>query len=104
MTPRTRLTVLVQLISLSLTNVFAKQGPLSLKTSDPLNGTSLNDSKASTPGDLNDMMGVTTIDGLFRRSSWDGLTTFARSQPLRCLGVDQGANYDVAILGTRINR
>ena len=31
--------------------------------------------------------------------SWYGLTTFAKSTPLRCLGVDGNQTYDVAILG-----
>lgn len=31
--------------------------------------------------------------------SWNGLTTFAKSTPLRCLGVDGNQTYDVAVLG-----
>jgi hypothetical protein len=31
--------------------------------------------------------------------SWFGLTTFAHSYPLRCLGADESRRYDVAILG-----
>lgn len=31
--------------------------------------------------------------------SWYGLTTFAQSNPLRCLSVDENQRYDVAILG-----
>ncbi|PCH38435.1 agmatinase [Wolfiporia cocos MD-104 SS10] len=31
--------------------------------------------------------------------SWNGLTTFARSTPLRCFGVDAETPYDVAVLG-----
>lgn len=31
--------------------------------------------------------------------SWNGLTTFAKTQPLRCFGEDAGVAYDVAVLG-----
>ena len=30
---------------------------------------------------------------------WNGLTTFAKSTPLRCFGVDANIPYDVAVLG-----
>ncbi|TFY59921.1 hypothetical protein EVJ58_g5471 [Rhodofomes roseus] len=33
------------------------------------------------------------------RESWNGLTTFARSAPLRCFGVDSESPYDVAVIG-----
>lgn len=33
------------------------------------------------------------------RDSWNGLTTFARTEPLRCFGEDAGVPYDVAVLG-----
>ena len=32
-------------------------------------------------------------------TSWNGLTTFAHAQPLRCFGEDAGVPYDVAVLG-----
>lgn len=33
------------------------------------------------------------------KESWNGLTTFARSTPLRCFGSDADVPYDVAVLG-----
>jgi len=54
---------------------------------DSVNLTSLFDS---------DPMGATS----WGAASWNGLNTFARSKPLRCLGVDNAQKYDVAILGT----
>ncbi|EMD34414.1 hypothetical protein CERSUDRAFT_97674 [Gelatoporia subvermispora B] len=33
------------------------------------------------------------------KTSWNGLTTFAHADPLRCFGVESGTPYDVAILG-----
>ena len=33
------------------------------------------------------------------RESWNGMTTFAHSTPLRCFGTDSGIAYDVAVLG-----
>lgn len=33
------------------------------------------------------------------RNSWNGLTTYAGSKPLRCFGEDQEVPYDVAVLG-----
>ncbi|KAH9934988.1 uncharacterized protein B0H18DRAFT_1182287 [Fomitopsis serialis] len=42
-------------------------------------------------------------DGIYQkawtRESWNGLTTFARSAPLRCFGADSESPYDVAVLG-----
>ncbi|TCD70577.1 hypothetical protein EIP91_002607 [Steccherinum ochraceum] len=33
------------------------------------------------------------------KGAYDGLTTYARTQPLRCFGEDAGVPYDVAVLG-----
>ena len=33
------------------------------------------------------------------RTAWNGLTTFAKSAPLRCFGVDADTGYDVAVIG-----
>lgn len=33
------------------------------------------------------------------KDTWNGLTTFARAQPLRCFGSDADSPYDVAVLG-----
>jgi len=33
------------------------------------------------------------------RSSWNGLTTFAKSTPLRCFGDDEAIPFDVAVIG-----
>lgn len=33
------------------------------------------------------------------KAAYNGLTTYARTQPLRCFGEDAGVPYDVAILG-----
>ncbi len=33
------------------------------------------------------------------KESWNGITTFARTTPLRCFGSDADAPYDVAVLG-----
>ncbi|OCH90617.1 Arginase/deacetylase [Obba rivulosa] len=33
------------------------------------------------------------------QTSWNGLVTFARSNPLRCFGVDSAIPFDVAVLG-----
>ena len=34
------------------------------------------------------------------KADWNGLTTFAGTVPLRCFGGDEGALFDVAVLGT----
>ncbi|KAH8102945.1 agmatinase [Cristinia sonorae] len=33
------------------------------------------------------------------QQSWNGLTTFAKTRPLRCFGEDSGVSYDIAVLG-----
>ncbi|GJE87914.1 agmatinase [Phanerochaete sordida] len=33
------------------------------------------------------------------RETWNGLTSYAHAQPLRCFGADAGTAYDVAVLG-----
>ena len=33
------------------------------------------------------------------REAWNGVTTYARTTPLRCFGTDSEVEYDVAVLG-----
>lgn len=36
---------------------------------------------------------------VWSQQAWNGLTTFAGAQPLRCFGADAGVQYDVAVIG-----
>ncbi|KZT11598.1 agmatinase [Laetiporus sulphureus 93-53] len=54
-------------------------------------------------GDVVNFTKLFSSDGIFvetwTQKSWNGLTTFAKSTPLRCFGVDSETPYDVAVLG-----
>ena len=36
------------------------------------------------------------------KETWNGVTTFARTTPLRCFGSDADVPYDVAVLGENV--
>lgn len=36
---------------------------------------------------------------IWSKEDWNGITSFARAQPLRCFGSDAATKYDVAVLG-----
>lgn len=67
------------------------QYPVSVVNSE--NYSSLNFTEIFGPygGDMSNEM--------WARSAWNGLTTFAKSAPLRCFGVDADTGYDVAVIG-----
>ena len=39
----------------------------------------------------------------WRRTAWNGLTTFAHAPPLRCFGEEAGVPYDVAVIGAPLD-
>lgn len=36
---------------------------------------------------------------IWSAQDWNGITTFAKAQPLRCFGSDASTKYDVAVIG-----
>lgn len=43
-------------------------------------------------------------DKTWARETWNGVTTFAKTAPLRCFGSELGVGYDVAVLGELLVR
>lgn len=85
------------LLLLCICDIWAQQVPFQTAVSalheDELIDVACSASWSSDPRDASFLLNE------LQKSSWNGLTTFARAEPLRCLGADQEAKYDVAVLG-----
>lgn len=91
----TRILSLALLLSLISHSTVAQQNPLGA-TRFPAG---LSDTAAQVEDPERPSRHSSPSGGLLGSSTWNGLTTFARAQPLRCLGADQEVKYDIAVLG-----
>ncbi|KAI0345189.1 agmatinase [Trametopsis cervina] len=62
------------------------QHPVGIAYPTPINFTDLFTSEVIAPH-------------VWAKEDWNGITTFAKAQPLRCFGSDSDTKYDVAVLG-----
>ncbi|KAI0806924.1 agmatinase [Fomes fomentarius] len=86
-----RLGTVVFLASLTARVLGGIQYPTSVVNSENYNSLNFTEIFAAYGDDMSNEM--------WARTAWNGLTTFAKAAPLRCFGVDEGAGYDVAIIG-----
>lgn len=55
---------------------------------------------SNEPANITELFSVERLNqATWTREAWNGLTTFARSAPLRCFGADEDSPYDVAVIG-----
>lgn len=58
---------------------------------------------SNEPVNITELFSVERLNqATWTREAWNGLTTFARSAPLRCFGADEDSPYDVAVIGTLV--
>ena len=86
--PRLAAAALVAASSSALANV---QYPASVALSPDAASLNFTELFAAYGGDLS--------NEAWRRTAWNGLTTFAHAPPLRCFGEEAGVPYDVAVIG-----
>ncbi|KAK7689088.1 hypothetical protein QCA50_007779 [Cerrena zonata] len=80
---------LTALLSLLVsTQAYAQQNPLSVPSTGPQD---VNFTRLFS----NEIIFADT----WKKDTWNGLTTFARAQPLRCFGTEAEVPFDVAVLG-----
>ena len=83
-------TVVVLALALAGSHVYGQQQVLASSHRVHTNG----------PVNITELFSVERLNqATWTREAWNGLTTFARSAPLRCFGADEDSPYDVAVIG-----